>query len=150
MANLNLNKVIMAGRLTADPELRTTPSGVPVTRFTVAISRPKTKDGVEQKADFISTIAWRTTAEFITKYFRKGSSICIVGSIQTSDWTDQNGQKRYSTEVLATEAMFVDSKSETGGQYTPDPAYAAPPTSASTPGATPKFEELKTDEDLPF
>lgn len=150
MANLNLNKVIMAGRLTADPELRTTPSGVPVTRFTVAISRPKTKDGVEQKADFISTIAWRTTAEFITKYFRKGSSICIVGSIQTSDWTDQNGQKRYSTEVLATEAMFVDSKSETGGQYTPDPAYAAPPTFASTPGATPKFEELKTDEDLPF
>ena len=150
MANLNLNKVIMAGRLTADPELRTTQSGVPVTRFTVAISRPKTKDGVEQKADFISTLAWRTTAEFITKYFRKGSSICIVGSIQTSDWTDQNGQKRYSTEVLATEAMFVDSKSEAGGQYTPDPAYAAPPTFASTPGATPKFEELKTDEDLPF
>lgn len=97
MANFNFNKVIMGGRLTADPELKTTPSGVSVTSFTVAVNRNyRSKSGEEPQADFINVTAWRQTAEFISRYFRKASSICIVGSIQTrSFWTDNQGQKRF-------------------------------------------------------
>lgn len=112
MANLNLNKVILAGRLTADPELKTTASGVSVTSFSVAVNRRYTKPDEEQKADFINVTAWRQTAEFITRFFRKGSSICLAGSLQVRSWTDPAGSKRYATEVVADEAMFVDSKGE--------------------------------------
>ena len=155
MSNLNLNKVILGGRLTADPELKQTPSGVPVVSFGLAVNRryqSKTADGAPAQAqvDFINIVAWRQTAEFISRYFRKGSAICIVGSIQTRSWQDQQGQKRYATEVVADEAMFVDSKNESGsasGQYGAD-SYNAP--SYSSPASAPKFEELKTDDDLPF
>lgn len=151
MANLNLNKAILGGRLTADPELKQTPNGVAVCSFTLAINRKFTKEGEQQQADFINCVAWRQTAEFISRYFHKGSSLCIAGSIQTRSWTDNNGQKRYATEVVVDEAMFVDSKSE-GGQaqqtgYIPE-AYGAPTFSAGAD--TPNFEEIKTDDDLPF
>lgn len=152
MSSLNLNKVVLCGRLTADPELRQTNSGIAVVRFTLAINRRATKnaDGTQsQQADFISVIAWRDRAEFISRYFRKGSALCVTGSIQTSSWQDQQGQKRYATEVVADDAMFVDSKAEggaAGGQYD---SYNAPSYS-SAPTAAPKFEELKTDDDLPF
>ena len=156
MSSLNLNKVILCGRLTADPELKQTSGGIAVVSFTLAVNRryqTKTADGTApaQQADFISIVAWRQTAEFISRYFRRGSAICITGSIQTRTWQDQQGQKRYATEVVADEAMFVDSKSEgsvSGGQYSTD-AYTTP-SYASAPTAAPKFEELKTDEDLPF
>lgn len=147
MANFNLNKVILGGRLTADPELKQTPSGVAVCSFTLAINRKFSKDG-QQEADFINCQAWRQTAEFINRYFRKGSSLCISGSIQTRSWQDQNGQKRLATDVVVDEAMFVDGKNDaqgTGtytGEQNPAPAYNAP--------KTPNFEELKTDWDLPF
>ena len=155
MSSLNLNKVILCGRLTADPELKQTPSGVAVVSFTLAVNRryqSKTADGApaQQQADFINVVAWRERAEFISRYFRKGSALCITGSIQTRSWQDQQGQKRYATEVVADEAMFVDSKNESGaagGQYTAD-SYNAP--SYSSPASAPKFEELKTDDDLPF
>ena len=155
MSSLNLNKVILCGRLTADPELRQTNSGIAVVRFTLAINRRMTKnpDGTQnQQADFITVVAWRERAEFISRYFRKGSALCITGSIQTSSWQDQQGQKRYATEVVADEAMFVDSKNESGnasanGQYGND-SYNAP--SYSSPAGAPNFEELKTDDDLPF
>ena len=153
MSSLNLNKVILCGRLTADPELRQTNSGIAVVRFTLAINRRMTKntDGTQnQQADFITVVAWRERAEFISRYFRKGSALCITGSIQTSSWTDQQGQKRYATEVVADDAMFVDSKNEggaVGGSYTD--SYNAPSYSSS-PAQAPKFEELKTDDDLPF
>ena len=153
MSSLNLNKVILCGRLTADPELRQTNSGIAVVRFTLAINRRMTKnpDGTQnQQADFITVVAWRERAEFISRYFRKGSALCITGSIQTSSWTDQQGQKRYATEVVADDAMFVDSKNEggaAGGTYTD--TYNAPSYSSS-PAQAPKFEELKTDDDLPF
>ena len=154
MSSLNLNKVVLCGRLTADPELKQTQSGIAVVTFTLAVNRRfqtrQAGDAAAQQADFISVVAWRQTAEFISRYFRKGSALCITGSIQTRSWQDQQGQKRYTTEVVADEAMFVDSKSESGsyaGQYTPD-AYATPSYS-SAPTAAPKFEELKTDEDLP-
>ena len=113
MANFNFNKVILGGRLTADPELKTTPSGISVTSFTVAVNRNyRSKSGEEPQADFLNVTAWRQTAEFITRYFRKASSICVVGSIQTRSWVDQNGQKRFATEIVADEAFFVDAKSE--------------------------------------
>ena len=155
MSNLNLNKVILGGRLTADPELKQTPSGVAVVSFGLAVNRryqSKNADGTPAQAqvDFINIVAWRQTAEFISRYFRKGSAICIVGSIQTRSWQDQQGQKRYATEVVADEAMFVDSKNEggaVGGQFTD--SYNAPSYSSS-PASAPKFEELKTDDDLPF
>lgn len=144
MANFNFNKVILGGRLTADPELKTTQSGVSVCSFSLAVNRKTGKDQ-EQKTDFINCQAWRQTAEFICRYFKKGSSICIVGNIQTRSWQDQNGNKRTATEVVVDEAMFVDSKNESGGTYTaPAPSYTP------APAAAPQFEELKTDDDLPF
>ena len=155
MSSLNLNKVVLCGRLTADPELKQTPSGIAVVSFTLAVNRrfqSKNADGApaQQQADFISVVAWRATAEFISRYFRKGSALCVTGSIQTRRWQDQQGQTRYATEVVADEAMFVDSKNEGGavaGQF-PD-SYNAPSYSSS-PASAPKFEELKTDDDLPF
>ena len=155
MANLNLNKVVLCGRMTADPELKQTASGIAVVSFTLAVNRRyQSKAGENaqaQQADFISIVAWRQTAEFISRYFRKGSAICITGSIQTRSWQDQQGQKRYTTEVVADEAMFVDSKNDgaAGGQYTPD-SYSATPSYSSAPMTAPKFEEIKTDDDLPF
>ncbi|MBO4264658.1 MAG: single-stranded DNA-binding protein [Clostridia bacterium] len=146
MASLNLNKVVLAGRITADPELKTTQNGISVTTFSLAVNRRYSKDR-EQQADFISIVAWRNTAEFITKYFKKGSAICITGSIQTRTWTDNQGNKRYATEVVADEAMFVDSKSDSA----PSQAYAEPePAFSSNPETAPKFEEISGDDDLPF
>ena len=154
MSSLNLNKVVLCGRMTADPELKQTASGIAVVSFTLAVNRryqSKSADGAQaQQADFINVVAWRQTAEFISRYFRKGSALCITGSIQTRSWQDQQGQKRYATEVVADEAMFVDSKNEggaVGGQFAD--SYNAPSYSSS-PASAPKFEELKTDDDLPF
>lgn len=137
MANFNLNKVILGGRVAQDIELKQTQSGIATISFSIAVNRKTSKDA-EAQTDFINVKAWRQTAEFISKYFSKGSSICIVGSIQTRSWDDQNGQKRYATEVNAEEAYFVDSKSD--GQAAP--TFQTPP--------TPKFEEVSVDEDLPF
>lgn len=137
--SLNLNKVILAGRLTAKPELKATPNGVSVTSFSVATDRRTAKD-TPKKTDFISCVAWRTTAEFITKYFDKGSAVCLVGNIQTRSWKDQNGNTRYATEVIADEAYFVEKKAENVGQ-----------TGNLLPNApAPHFEELNPDEDIPF
>lgn len=138
MANFNMNKTILGGRLTSDVELKTTPSGVSVCSFSLAVNRRYAKEG-EQNVDFINITAWRQTAEFISKFFKKGSSICIVGSIQTRSWTDQQGNKRYATDVVADEAYFVDSKS--------DSAVSAP---AFGGESTPKFEEVGGEDDLPF
>ena len=143
----SFNKVILIGNLVADPELKQTQSGISVTSFRIAVGRRYTSKVAEgmQQTDFINVVAWRNTAEFIAKYFQKGRSILITGSLQTRDWTDQNGQKRYITEVVADEAQFVDKK--------PD---GASPMSGATPapyGASPKdvaFEEMSTDDDLPF
>lgn len=142
MANFNYNKVILGGRLTSDPELRQTPSGVAATSFSIAVNRPYSKNQEQQQADFITCVAWRSTAEFIAKYFKKGSSICVTGSIQTRSWTDQQGQKRYATDVVISEATFVDGKSDNGQASTP--AYTSPV------GDAPSFEELDNNEDLPF
>ena len=150
MANLNFTKVIIGGRLTGDPELKTTPNGVSVTSFTVAVNRRfGNKQGEEQQADFFNVTAWRNTAEFITKYFSKASSICVVGSLQTRSY-EKDGQKRYITEIVADEAHFVDSKNETQ-QANTAPEYV--PTQYETPvpmQTAPQFETLQDDEELPF
>jgi single-strand DNA-binding protein len=138
MANFYFNKIILGGRLTAEPELKTTQSGISVCSFSVAVNR-RTKPGKEQEADFFNVTAWRQTADFVARYFKKGSSICIVGTLQNSTWTDQNNQKHYKTDIVADEVMFVDSKSD---NESAQPSF--------TPQVVPKFEEIKADADLPF
>ena len=114
MANFNFNKVMLGGRLTADPENRQTDTGISVTRFTVAVNRKQSKDK-EQTTDFFNVTAWRATADFVSRFFSKGSSIFIVGTLQNRSWMDTDGNKRYATDIIADEVSFVDSKSE-GGQ----------------------------------
>lgn len=177
MANLNLNKVVIAGRLTSDPELKTTQNGVSVTTFSVAVNRAYVPKDGERQADFINCTAWRQTAEFITKYFAKGSSICVVGSIQTRKWENQDGETAYYFGVAVDEAMFVDSKSEsakeapvkrerserdtalaahTGNVFTPEQLDEAArkvdgKSAQESVGAVPRPEMESVDEDdLPF
>lgn len=156
------NKVILIGNLTADPELKTTPNGVSVTSFSIAVGRRKVKDQ-EPQTDFINCVAWRSTAEFICNYFQKGKAILIVGSLQTRTWQDQNGQKRYATEVVAEEAQFVEKKSDSASpveasrmhsnstQSSPYQGYTDSPNSSNKPYSDyPAFEEMTGDDDLPF
>ena len=105
----SFNKVILMGRLTSDPELKQTQSGATVTNFTIAVDRKYNK-GEEKQTDFINVNAWRQAAEFICKYFGKGSAILIDGELQTRSWTDQQGQKRYATDVVAHEVYFCEAK----------------------------------------
>ena len=146
MANFNLNKAILGGRLTTQPELKQTPQGVSVTTFSIAVNRKGKKD----ETDFINCVAWRQTAELICKYFGKGSSICIVGSIQTRSWNDNNGNKRYATEVIADEAYFVDSKTDGNGDGLSIGAVAKASQSANFKAEMASFEDVSTDSDLPF
>ena len=152
------NKVILMGRLCGDPELKQTQSGSSVTNFTIAVDRRYSKDE-EKQADFPTIIAWRQAAEFICKYFGKGSAILIEGELQTRSWTDQQGNKRYATEVVAHKVYFCEAKknSETNdttpnhnavqsefgdsGGYMPD-AYKSSPSSV-------EFEPVD-DSSLPF
>ena len=133
MSTLNLNEVVLAGHMTADVELKQTTSGVSVCSFGIAINR-RPSAGHEPQTDFIQCQAWRQTAEFISRYFRRGSAICLTGSIQTRSWTDKQGQKRYETGVLVEKAMFVDSKNDAQG----------------TSPANPVPSVQDQDDDLPF
>ncbi len=160
-----MNKVILMGRLTRDPEMRQTPQGTPVASFSVAVNRRFAKEG-QQQADFINCVAWRQQAEFICKYFRKGSMIAIVGSIQTRSWDGQDGKRQYATEVLVDEVYFTGSKAEsgtqggsgnyTGGGYQQRPQQAQPQPAANP---APDFDDFDTmgfspmdgsEDDLPF
>ncbi|MBQ0124733.1 MAG: single-stranded DNA-binding protein [Clostridiales bacterium] len=148
-ANFNFNKVVLGGRLTADPELKTTPSGLTVTNFTLAVTRSKRGDK-EPVTDFINIVAWRKLAEFITKFFHKGTSICILGELQTRTYEDDHGTKHFIVEVLAQEATFVEAKNEAsnfGAPQVPTPSYM-PETYTAQPA--PKFEEITEEDDLPF
>ena len=158
MANFNFNKIILGGRLTADPELKTTPSGISVTTFSIAVNK-RVKEGEEAQADFFNVTAWRQTAEFITRYFRKASSICVVGELHNRSWVDQQGQKRFATDIVADEAHFVDAKSEmpqSAAQPPKTQSYAPPASTPYVPEAyqtnmtMPDFSTLPDDEELPF
>ena len=137
MANFNINKVILGGRLTADPELKQTPQGVSVTTFSIAVNRK----GKDAQTDFINCVAWRQTADFICRFFKKGSSICISGSVQTRSYEDKQGNKRTVTEIIANEAYFVDGKSDNSASEQGAPTFTA---------AQASFEEVSGDDDLPF
>lgn len=144
MANFNFNRIMLGGRLAADPDNRQTESGISVTKFTVAVNRPRPKDGSEAQTDFFNVTAWRSTADFVKKYFQKGSSIFVVGELRNRSWTDNEGNKRYATDIVASEVNFVDSKGElhaADGTYIPE-AYTNP--------EQPQFEEIGKDDDLPF
>lgn len=166
MANFNFNKVILGGRLTADPELKTTPSGISVTSFTIAVNRRDFGKNDEKQADFFNVTAWRNTAEFITRYFRKASSICVVGSIQTRTWQGTDGQKKFATEIVADEAFFVDAKDEAPAAVQQlSQAYKQPsqqmPTSdymaaqyqsmgQQAQQTAPMYEKITDSDELPF
>lgn len=148
-----LNVAIIMGRLTSDPELRTTSTGISVCRFTVAVDRNYQRQGEERKTDFINVVAWRQQAEFVSKYFAKGSMIIVQGSVQTSSYTDNNGNKRNSTEIVADRASFGESKrnrdERLGGR---DEQPARRESSFSNAGPD-DFQDLaygESDEDLPF
>lgn len=155
MGSFNFNKVILGGRIANDFELKSTPSGVPVTSFTVAVNRSyRAKNGEQPQADFINVTAWRQNAEFITRNFHKSSSICIVGSIQTRNWVDKQGQKRYATEVVADEAYFVDSKSEADNRRTAAQEKSDSSAFQYVPEQyqknAPNFVDMDDTESLPF
>lgn len=143
-----INSVIIMGRLTYDPELRTTPNGISVVRFQVACDRNFSRSGEDKKTDFINVTAWRQTAEFVSRYFRKGSMIAVEGSIQTDNFTDKDGNKRKSVQVVANNVSFCGSKAESG--TTSNPVFSQPaPSYASADNSD--FEEISDDDDdLPF
>ena len=122
-----MNKVILMGRLTADPEFRQTQSGTPCCRFRVAIDRPKAKDAQQAETDFINVVAWRAKAEFVSRYFSKGSRILVEGAMRNYDYTDNNGTKHYGIEVLAENVEFCESKHDNGAQAAPAEQYGQPP-----------------------
>lgn len=140
-----LNTIIIMGRLVADPELRTTSSGLSVTSFTVAVDRSYARAGEERQTDFIPVVAWRGTADFVTRYFHKGSMIAVQGSLQTRNYEDKNGNKRTAYEIVASDVSFCGSKAESGTGAVATPAPAAYSNSTAD-----DFSTVVDDDDLPF
>lgn len=140
-----LNCIVIMGRLTADPELRTTSSGISVSSFSVAVDRSYAKPGEEKQTDFINVVAWRQTADFVTKYFHKGSMIAVQGSLRSRNYEDKNGNKRVAFEVVADNVSFCGSKAESSG-YTGDNNNA----SSYKSGSAEDFSAVVDDDALPF
>lgn len=147
-----LNQVALMGRLTADPELRHTSSNIPVTTFTIAVNRSYVKQGAERQTDFIDIVAWRATAEFICKYFKKGQMMALEGSIQTRTYTDKEGKNRKAFEILANNVYFTESKNpNSGSSGTFDrPAEPVLPETTFSAGENDDFAVIVDDDDLPF
>jgi len=153
-----LNRVVLMGRLVADPELKTTATGVSVTTFRIAVDRSYVKSGEERQADFFDIVAWRYTAEFICKHFRKGSLIAIDGSLQSRTYQAKDGSNRYVVEVVADNASFTGERRyanvsyggySQGGFNQPAPQYTEQTPSYSN-GTSQDFMEVQLDDDLPF
>ena len=148
-----MNSICLMGRLTADPELYNTQSGVAVTSFKLAVDRDYTPKGQEKQADFIPVVAWRQTAEFVCRYFRKGQRIALQGSLQSRSYTDKDGNKRTAYEVVADNVFFAESKN--GGAAPAShydnqvPQYSEPQPAFST-ASSGDFEEIVSDDELPF
>lgn len=149
-----LNVVVLTGRLTADPELRHTPNDIAVTSFTLAVNRKFSRPGEEKQTDFIDIVAWRNTAEFVCKYFKKGQLIAIEGSIQTRTYQDKDGNKRKAFEIVARDAQFAESKKSAS-----DDSFESKSSSSSTmnefndsysSGNNDDFQTIESDDDLPF
>lgn len=146
-----LNKIILVGRMVRDPELKTTNSDIAVCRFTVAVNRPYQKDK-EQQADFINVTAWRGTAEFVDKYFSKGKIIIVEGKLQNNDYTDKDGVKHYSMQVVADNVNFGGSKSENTSQAEANSNAIAQTVEGANVviGDLGDFEEILSDGEIPF
>ena len=138
-----LNCVTLMGRLVADPETRTTTTGKSVATFRIAVDRSFVKQGEERQADFITVVCWEGTANFVSRYFSKGSMIAIQGSIQTRNYEDKDGNKRTAFEVLAKEVSFCGGKNETSLGQNQAPTTMSGPVPAD-------FEEIGADDELPF
>lgn len=148
-----INKVILMGRLTADPELKQTQSGISCLRCTIAINRQYKADNGERQADFINVVAWRQTAEFISKYFSKGKMIIVEGSLRNNNYTDQNGVKHYAIDVHADNVAFGESKSSGDStSVTTQTTQAAdtPVTNTGGVGDLGDFEDILSDGEPPF
>ena len=146
-----LNHIVLMGRLTRDPELRRTGSGVAVASFTLAVDRDFASQGGEKETDFVDIVAWRSTAEFVSKYFTKGRMAVVSGRLQIRNWQDKEGNKRRSAEVVADNVYFGESKRDSmassGFDQTPPVSYQAP----ANPAASSDFSTLMDDDpDLPF
>ena len=147
-----LNRIILMGRITADPELKQTPNGVSVTSFSLAVERNYAPQGAERQTDFINCVAWRNTADFISRYFAKGRMMAVEGSMQVRNYEDKNGNKRQAVEVVVDQAYFADSKSTSApdsisaNKGTPTPVT---PISFNS-GSDADFQSLDEDDDLPF
>ncbi len=147
----SFNKVILMGNMTADPELKQTTSGISVCSFTIAVNRrgAKATDG-QPTVDFIDIVAWRQSAEFVSRYFKKGNPILVCGQLQKRAWTDNQGQKRYAVEVVADEVTFASNANQGGapamGSAPATDAYASPYSNAGESS----FEEIPSDDSLPF
>lgn len=142
-----LNKVILMGRLTRDPELKYTPSNVAVCSFSIAVDRRYNRPGEERQVDFINIVTWRNTAEFVSKYFVKGQMINVCGSLQTRSWDDAQGVKHYATEVVADEVNFCgDNRNGAATQNNDGQGFTAAQNNVVNTGFTP----VDTDDDLPF
>lgn len=150
-----LNVAAINGRLTADPELKHTSSDIPVTSFTLAVDRGYVKAGTERQADFIDVVCWRATAEFVAKYFHKGQLVAVEGSIQTRTYTDSQGNKRKSTEIVASNVHFAEPRKDSYGgvsggsgpsSHSPSPSSH----SVGDVGDNNDFVEIAGDDDLPF
>ena len=149
---MSLNRIILMGRLTRDPELRRTQSGISVTSFTLAVDRDFKGQSGERDTDFIDIVAWRQTAEFVSKYFTKGRMAVVEGRLQIRDWKDKDGNNRRSAEVYADNVYFGDSKRDSVGDYGAAPAYGMPARAPMAPmGGQSDFAEIgEEDCELPF
>lgn len=146
-----LNYSVIQGRLTADPELKHTNSDISVTSFSVAVDRDFVKQGQDRECDFINCVAWRQSAEFVSKYFRKGSQIIVSGRLQVRKWQDNDGNNRYSTEIVADHVNFCGSKSDGQAKTSIDVSPEQPAASSTAPPAgNSDFVEIGNDDDLPF
>ena len=143
-----MNKVILMGRLTRDPEVRyTQTNNTLVASFSLAVNRRFTREGDAKTADFINIVAWGKTGEFCSKYFKKGQQVAVIGRIQTRTWEDQQGQKRYTTEVIAEETYFADSRRDSQGAGNFENTFGGDNMASS--GDTSDFE-VSSGDDLPF
>ena len=140
----SFNKVILIGNMTADPELKQTQGGLSVCSFSIAVNRRFKNEG-QQDCDFITIVAWRQQAEFVCRYFKKGQPILVCGQLQTRNWTDNQGQKRYATEVVADEVAFVNARENSEAKSEPS-TYVPNAYGANNQN----FEEIPNDGSLPF
>ena len=149
-----LNHIVVMGRLTRDPELRKTASGVSVTSFSVAVDRDFSQDG-QKETDFLDVVAWRSTAEFVCRYFQKGKPILVEGRLQVTNYTDKNGEKRRRYEVVTDNVHFVDGSRNNNSGDSSNP-FSTPATNGANTGVayssgnTEDFEEISGLDDLPF